>query len=79
MPSYPQRAGHQNHIIKNTLPSKQSSRDIYAITAVIFLKDRQWQCNPFVPMFNRGTLPEKINVLISLVYEKVNTGLHTEI
>ena len=47
MPSYPQRAGYQNYIIKSTLPSRQSSRDIHAIiTAVIFLKGRQVAMSP---------------------------------
>lgn len=56
MPSYPQRAGYQNHNIKNTLPSRQSSRDICAITAVIFLKDRQVAMCPLVAILSRETL-----------------------
>lgn len=57
MPSYPQRAGYQNRIIKNTLPSRQSSWDIYAITAVVFLKDKQVAMCPLVSILSRGTLP----------------------
>lgn len=57
MPSYPQRAGYQNRIIRNTLPSRQNSWDIYAITAVIFLKDRQVAMCPLVSILSRGTLP----------------------
>lgn len=64
MPSYPQRAGYPNHIIKNTLPSSQSLWDIYAITAVIFLKDRQVAMRPLVSILSRGTLLEKLNSLI---------------
>lgn len=64
MPSYPQRAGYPNHIIKNTLPSSQSLWDIYAITAVVFLKDRQVAMCPLVSILSRGTLLEKSNSLI---------------
>lgn len=59
MPSFPQRARYQNHIIKHTPPSKRSSRDIYAITAVIFLKDRPMPMCPLVSILSRGTLPRE--------------------
>lgn len=76
MPNFPQRAGYQNHIIKHTPPSKRSSGDIYAITAVIFLKDRPMAIYPLVSILHGGTLPREDNSPHSP--RSVNTGYHAE-